>query len=93
MFRSAYGRIPHFSSYGADEQRRPCTEQQRRYVQAQDVDKACVDALPYDIATSHDEGLEVTCEVTGRGDRVGDTGGDDVRSWEIGRASCRERVL
>ena len=44
MFQIAYGRIPQFSSYSADEQRRPRTEQQRRYVKSQHVDKACAAA-------------------------------------------------
>ena len=77
VFRSAYGRIPQFSSYGADEQRRPRTEQQRRYVKVQHIDEACIDALAYDVGTSHDDSLEVTCEITRRGDRVGDAGGDE----------------
>ena len=77
VFRSAYGRIPQFSSFGADEQRRARTEQQRRYVKVQHIDEACIDALAYDVGTSHDDSLEVTCEITGRGDRVGDAGGDE----------------
>ena len=43
----------------------------------QHIDEACIDALAYDVGTSHDDGLEVTCEITGRGDRVGDAGGDE----------------
>ena len=65
------------------EERRPPTEQHRREVDAQLVDETLFERLADDVAAAHDDNVTV-----GRGGpRLVDRGD------QIGRASCRERVL